>query len=255
MPARDDEAAVLVADLDHRDGRLVRIGVAGVLVHVRKQIARVFFLQFDAARVELPDGLVRPRRTLRNAVARVEGASHVEVHVHVDAALLEGGDHVVELVELRRGELALGLRVVVEDALAARIHEVLVPGVHEVQAHAVDAEAGEARGKAVGDIVLREVRGAGEVSAVEADGAGVRHELAALHAHETMLAGRRVEEVRHAGGVVRPAIRNHEREAVVALRLCADKRGRDGCDCHHFLHDVLSFLSLIHHSSQITLLG
>ena len=109
VPARDDEAAVLVADFDHRDGRLVRVGVSGVLVHVREQVARVFLLKFNATRVELPDGLVRPRRTLRDSVAFVEGASHVEVHVHVDAALLEGGDQVVELVELRGGEVALRL--------------------------------------------------------------------------------------------------------------------------------------------------
>ena len=60
-----------------------------------EQFLRVGLLLGNDAGVELVHALVRPGRARREAVARVERARHVQVHVHVDAALLELRDQVV----------------------------------------------------------------------------------------------------------------------------------------------------------------
>ena len=95
----------------------------------------------------------------------------MQVHVHVDAALLELRDQVVLPVAARGVEAALRAEVLREDARLRRQHERAVGAVEVVEAHAVDAEAREARGEAFRLRVGGEVRGAGQVRRVEAHAA------------------------------------------------------------------------------------
>ena len=141
-------------------------------------------------------------------------ACDVEIDVHVDAALLELRYQVIEAFALRGVERAPRRPAVVHDAHLLREHGVAleVRAVEVVEAHAVDSEAREARGKALRLLVRGEVRRAGEVRRVELDAPFVVDEVAALHADAPVLAGGRFEQVAHVHHVVRRIVRRHERE-------------------------------------------
>ena len=103
--AEPDAEAVLVQDLDNRDGRLVAVLGLGIRVDVCEKLLRILFLQLDQARVEqgkalAPSDLVEILR----AVPGLVGAAHVEVQVRIDAALLEFGDFEIQAIELLRIE-------------------------------------------------------------------------------------------------------------------------------------------------------
>ena len=211
---------VLIADLDHRHARLGGVGVAGIGVDVGQQLAGILLLQLDHAGLELPHRLVCPRQVLRvgKPVALIERPPHVKVHVHVDAALLESGDHIIQLLKLRGIEIPLGLRVVGQDRLRGLRHEVHVPRIHEMQAHTIDAEAGQPRRQLVRVLVFREIGRPRQIRRMEPDRPHVRDEIPVLDSDEAVLAGRRIEQMRHAGGVVRAIVGDHEREHGRELR-------------------------------------
>jgi len=196
-PAPRGPQRVLVVDLHKGDRRLLGVRGFRVGVDVGQQIAGVLLLQLDHARLEVvqPLVVVRPLLAKRESLLVVQPPRHVQVQVRVDAVLLELVDEVVELLDPLR----------VDDRLVGA----LAPDrarVHVVHAHAVDAEAGEPGGHALGLLALREAGVEAEVGGPEADRPGVGHQAPLLRAHEAVFAGRLFQPRRDVGGVVRGVI-------------------------------------------------
>ena len=201
---------VLVVELHHGHHGVLEVAHPRVGVHVREQFARVLLLHLDDARVELVRALV---------------------HVHVDAALLELRDQVVLAVAPLGVELPPRAEVLREDALLVREHERAVGAVEVMEAHAVDAEAGETRGEALRLLVGGEVGGAGEVRRVQAHAPLIVDEVSVLHADAPVLPGGHVQQVAHVHHVLRRVVRRHEREHPVVRR--PRHSGRQDRHRHH----------------------
>ena len=210
-PVRVPEG-LLVVQLYHGDDGILQVVHASVGVHVRKQFLRILLLQLDQRRIKLIGTLVHAAGAGRDAVRHSQLACDVQIDVHVDAAFLELRNQVVLAVAAFGVELAARLAALVEDALLLRQHERAVGVVEVVEAHAVDAEAGETRGEALRLLVRGEVRGAGEVRRVELEAPLVVDEVPALHADASVLPGGSGEQVAHVHHIVRRVIRRHERE-------------------------------------------
>ena len=146
----------------------------------------------------------------------------MQVHVDVDAALFQRRDQIILTVDgigvqteglgRIRAERAGQPAAFAEDAGFRSGHEVAVLSVEVVQPHAVDAETREPVGRFISLRVRREVRRPGQVGRMEPDAPLVRDEPSVLHPHEPVLAGWRVQQMRHADGVVRRVIRNQKRK-------------------------------------------
>ena len=165
--------------------------------------------------------------------AKPSRASSVRaVHVHVDAALLELRDQVVLAVAPLGVEPTPRAKVLREDALLLREHERAVGAVEVVEAHAVDAEAGEARSEAFRLLVGREVGRAGEVGRVQAHAPPIVREVPVLHADAPVLSGRGVQEMAHVHHIVWSVVGDDEREHPVVRgksRPSGDRHHRDNC--------------------------
>ena len=171
---------VFVVDFDERDGGFHSIGIAGVFVDVREEVAGVGFLQRDHGGVVVVHAFVELGAAFFVRFGQVGvGAADVEVEVCVDAVFFERGDEVVELVELPGVE---GAAVFFKNAGRCAEH------VHVVEADAINAELGEARGDFVGVLVLWEVRGEAHVHAEDAQALFAGKQVAVFDVHEAVAA-------------------------------------------------------------------
>jgi len=230
------EEGVLVIDLDHRHARVVGIRQLGVGIDAGQQRLGIRLFGGDHQRIEKAQPFGEAR--------------DMQVHVDVDAALFQRRDQVIlaihrfrvqpEGLGRIRAERAGQPAAFAEDAGLRGGHEVAVLGVEVVQPHAVDAEAREPVGRFISLRVRREVRRPGQVGRMEPDAPLVRNEPSVLHPHEPVLAGRRVEQMRHADRVVRRVIRNQKREQRRRRFLRTDRQ------CHHAQHPADYAASFFH---------
>ena len=185
---------------------------------MREEIAGVLAFKFDYPRVKLVEALVRPFRPGRDAIALVKRPCHVQIHVHVDSALLELGDEIVHPLLPRRVKFTLCLWIERKDALCLRrlgrpaFAEEAVFVVEKMEAYAVDAETHQTRGEAIRLFVRREVGGTREVRSVEAHASPVVHETPILYADTPVLSGGSLHEMAHVHHVVRRIVRRQERK-------------------------------------------
>ena len=182
------DQTVLVVDLHHRHGRILRIGQPGIRIAVGEQLPGVLLLRLQMRLMEkshgvghLPIELVDPAT---HAVTDAKPTSDQQIQIRVNAVLAQLGDEVIQPVQ------RIGVPVVRVAGIVVDQPHRAPDRVEKMEPHHVEPELGHPGRDLVGRVMVGKTRARREITAKEPQPLVAGEEMARLHAHATELAGR-----------------------------------------------------------------